>query len=128
MNHVFLTKRLSVAMPLILAALALPCAAQSQGPLPHPPSSEDTSSSPTMVRSTPSSRSTSPESRSDSDISNTPPAIPVDQIIQKFSQHESEFKKERDNYTYTQTFVFQTLDIDGAPDGEYRLTTDVSFT
>ena len=128
MNHVSSTKRLSMAMPLILAALALPCAAQTQGPLPHPPSSEDTSSSPTMVRSTPSSRSTSPESRSDSDISNTPPAIPVDQIIQKFSQHESEFKKERDNYTYTQTFVFQTLDIDGAPDGEYRLTTDVSFT
>lgn len=117
-----------MAMPLILAALVLPCAAQTQGPLPHPPSSEDTSSSPTMARSTPSSRSTSPESPSDSDISNTPPAIPVDQIIQKFSQHESEFKKERDNYTYTQTFVFQTLDIDGAPDGEYRLTTDVSFT
>jgi hypothetical protein len=128
MNHVFSPKRLSIAMPLVLAALALPCAAQTPGPLPHPPSSEDTSSSPSIVRSTPSSRSTSPESRSDSDISNTPPAIPVDQIIQKFSQHESEFKKERDNYTYTQTFVFQTLDIDGAPDGEYRLTTDVSFT
>lgn len=68
------------------------------------------------------------DGHAESEISNTPPSIPVDQIIQKFSQHESEFKKERDNYTYTQNFVFQTLDIDGVPDGEYRLTTEVSFT
>ena len=38
-------------------------------------------------------------------ITNEPPSIPAEQIIQKFSQHESEFRKERDNYTYTQTFV-----------------------
>src|ERR1700751_2226894 len=129
MNRAFSAKRiLPLAMPVMVAAFALPCAAQSQGPLPHPPSSEDTSSSPTMVRSTPASRSTSPESRSDSDISNTPPSIPVDQIIQRFSQHETEFRRERDNYTYTQTFVIQTVDFDGNPDGEYRMNSDILFT
>jgi hypothetical protein len=125
MNHALSSKQI---LPLVLAALALPCAAQTQGPLPHPPSSEDTSSSPSMVRSIPASRSTSPESRSDSDISNTPPSIPVDQIIQKFSQHETEFRNERDNYTYTQTFVIQTVDFDGNPDGEYRMNSDILFT
>jgi hypothetical protein len=128
MNRAVFSKRiLPLMMPLLLAAFALPSAAQTQGPLPHPPSSEDTSSSPAMVRSTPASRST-PESRSDSDISNTPPSIPVDQIIQKFSQHEAEFRKERDNYTYTQTFVIQTVDFDGNPDGEYRMNSDILFT
>jgi hypothetical protein len=52
----------------------------------------------------------------------------VDQIIQKFGQRESEFRKERDNYTYTQTFVIQTIDEDGRPDGEHRLTSDILFT
>jgi hypothetical protein len=56
------------------------------------------------------------------------PPIPVEQIIQKFSERESEFKRERDNFTYTQTFLFQTLDMDGQPDGQYRMVTDVTFT
>jgi len=68
----------------------------------------------------------SPQGRSALDT--TPPPIPVDQIIQKFSERESEFKRERDNFTYTQTFDFQTLDMDGQPDGEYRLISDILFT
>jgi len=44
-----------------------------------------------------------------SHITNEPPALPVEQIIQKFTEHEEEFRKERDNYTYTQIFVFQTM-------------------
>ena len=63
-----------------------------------------------------------------SHITNEPPAIPVEQIIQKFTQHEEDFRKERDNYTYTQIFVFQTIDEDGRPDGEYRLSSDILFT
>jgi len=51
----------------------------------------------------------------ESAITSEPPSLPADQIIQKFSQHESEFRTERDNYTYTQTFVFQTLDFDNNP-------------
>ena len=53
------------------------------------------------------------EAHDESEITKTPPAIPVEQIIAKFSQHESEFRKERDNYTYSQSFVIQTVDFDG---------------
>ena len=61
-------------------------------------------------------------------ISTKPPDIPVDQVIKRFGDRELEFKKERDNYTYTQTFVVQTIDFDGRPDGEYRMTSDILFT
>jgi hypothetical protein len=61
-------------------------------------------------------------------ISKDAPDIPVDQVIQKFGARELEFKKERDNYTYTQTFVIQTIDYDNRPDGEYRMTSDILFT
>jgi len=63
-----------------------------------------------------------------SKISTKPPDIPIDQVIKKFGDRELEFKKERDNYTYTQTFVVQTIDFDGRPDGEYRMTSDILFT
>ena len=39
--------------------------------------------------------------------------MPVDEIIQKFTQREEEFRKERDNFTYTQDVTFQTIDEDG---------------
>jgi hypothetical protein len=61
-------------------------------------------------------------------ISTKPPDIPVEQIVKKFGDRELEFKKERDNYTYEQTFVVQTIDFDGRPDGEYRMTSDILFT
>lgn len=61
------------------------------------------------------------------DISSQPPSIPVEQIIQRFAAREAEFKTERDNFTYVQTFVVQTIDDDGQPDGEYRMTSDVTF-
>ena len=61
-------------------------------------------------------------------ISNAPPSIPVEQVIQKFAAREEEFKKERDNYTYTQTFVIQTIDANDQPDGEYRMTSEIIFT
>jgi hypothetical protein len=52
----------------------------------------------------------------------------VNQIIQDFATHEAEFKVERDNFTYEQTFVVQTIDDDGQVDGEYRMTSDIMFT
>lgn len=52
----------------------------------------------------------------------------MEQIIQRFAERESEFKRERENYTYTQTIVVQTIDQDGQPDGEYRMTSDILFT
>jgi hypothetical protein len=57
-----------------------------------------------------------------------PPTMPIEQIIQRFAAREAAFKIERDNFTYTQTFVIQTLDADGQPDGEYRMTSDIVFT
>jgi hypothetical protein len=61
-------------------------------------------------------------------IDSAPPSIPVDQVIQKFAAREEEFRRERDNYTYTQTFVIQTIDPNGQPDGEYRMTSEIIFT
>src|SRR5260370_39849140 len=59
--------------------------------------------------------------------STEPPPIPIDQIIQRFAAREAEFKTDRDNFTYTQTFVIQTLD-GGRVDGEYRMTSEIVFT
>lgn len=56
-----------------------------------------------------------------------PPSMPVEQIIQQFAAKEAEFKIERDNFTYTQTFVMQTLDDSNRVDGEYRITSDIVF-
>lgn len=61
-------------------------------------------------------------------ISKDPPSIPVDQIIQQFAQREAEFREERENFTYVQDFVVQTIDSGGRPDGEYRMTSDIVFT
>jgi hypothetical protein len=110
-----------------LAASVSPIRAQQQGPLPPPPASAS-SGSPGMGNSGTGPAAEKTLAHTESTITNEPPATPVDQIIQKFSQHESEFRKERDNYTYTQTFVMQTVDLDGYPDGEYRMTSDILFT
>lgn len=65
----------------------------------------------------------------DNPITTDPPSIPVDQIIKRFAEREAEFKTERDNYTYTQSFAIQTIDDDSnRPDGEYRMTSDIIFT
>lgn len=69
-----------------------------------------------------------PSDQTSSAISSEPPSVPVDQIIQHFAEREAEFKRERDNYTYTQTFVVQTIDAGGQPDGEYRMTSDIVFS
>jgi len=63
-----------------------------------------------------------------SHITNEPPSIPIEKIIQKFTENEDEFRRERENYTYTQIVVLQTVDDDGQVDGEYKLTSDIQFT
>jgi hypothetical protein len=51
--------------------------------------------------------------------------LPVDEIIRRFAQHESDFKIARDNYTYTQEVLVE----DVSPNqGEYRLTSDIMFS
>ena len=121
-------KRMKMGVKALLivacALLALPLAAQQRGPLPPPPPGTVV---PSNVPSD-SAKTNASRQETSSHITNEPPAIPVEQIIQKFTQHEEDFRKERDNYTYTQIFVFQTIDEDGRPDGEYRLTSDILFT
>ena len=71
---------------------------------------------------------TSPATPGSAAPSGDAPTIPIEQIIQKFAEHEAEFRLERDNYTYTQTFSIETLDANDHPDGEYRMTSEVVFT
>jgi hypothetical protein len=115
-----------ISLFLIVAALgALRLAAQQQGPLAPPRSTSAPTSSGTP--SAPATANAAPQEGS-SHITTQPPGMPVEQIIQKFAEREDEFRKERDNYTYTQMFVIQTIDEDGQPDGEYRMTSDILFT
>ncbi len=105
------------------ATLALPMGAQRQGPLPPPPGTAIPSSAPAEPAKT-----NAPRQEVSSHIDTDTPAVPVQQIIQKFTEHEDEFRRERENYAYTQFVIMQTVDDDGQPDGEYRLTSDILFT
>lgn len=68
------------------------------------------------------------QNTTESELSTAPPKVPAEQIIQQFAARELEFRKERDNYTYTQTVVVQTIDdYSGQADGEYRKVTDIIF-
>ena len=110
-NSATATRRIAASILLASAAIAagsvataqIPTQQVNQAPTPAPPVASPT-------------------------ISKDAPDIPVEQVIQKFGARELEFKKERDNYTYTQTFVIQTIDYDNRPDGEYRMTSDILFT
>jgi hypothetical protein len=109
---------------LLLVASALfgaSLAAQQPGPLTPPPHAAVASAS------MPQSAGAGPQEVS-SHITNEPPAMPVEQIIQKFAEREEDFRKERDNFTYSQKVLMQELDEDGQPDGEFRLESDIIFT
>ena len=125
-----LPKRISAT--LILAAPLFACSlnAQQRGPLP-PPSPAESSQPAAAAQPAPSTPAPAPAPKPQAEsggISHEPPAIPVEQIIQKFGDRELEFKKERDNYTYNQSFVVQVIDNDNQVAGEYRMTSDILFT
>ena len=113
--------RLALYCATIAAALLIP-ALSTLAQLPTLDVSKTASQTPTKKTDD------APSSDEPAKISTKAPDIPVDQVIKKFGDRELEFKKERDNYTYTQTFVVQTIDFDGRPDGEYRMTSDILFT
>src|SRR5712664_3934572 len=98
--------------------LAVSLGAQQKGPLPPPPPG---TVAPTTTPAAPSKESSGGPQRS-SHITKEPPSIPVKKIIQKFTENEDEFRRERENYTYTQIVVLQTVDDDGQVDGEYKLS------
>src|SRR5437016_4899344 len=93
-----------------LAASVSPIRAQQQGPLPPPPAS-GSSGSPGTGNSGTGPAVEKTVAHTESTITNEPPATPVDQIIQKFSHHESEVRKERENYEYTQPIAMQTCKL-----------------
>jgi len=115
-------------LTLAVAILVSSLSAQQQGPLPAPPASPTAQPAPppqpVAATAAPAAK---PQSESGT-ISHEPPSIPVDQIIQKFGERELEFKKERDNYTYNQSFVVQVIDSDGQVAGEHRMNSDILFT
>ena len=129
-----LTKRRARILPFACvlfagASFSFPLAAQEEGPLPGPPPQYEPLAPPEvkLPEAAPPRKTPEVEHHS-SGISKEPPSIPADQIIQGFAQREAEFKTERENFTYVQTFVVQTIDDAGEPDGEYRMTSDVTFT
>jgi hypothetical protein len=70
----------------------------------------------------------SPSGSAASGMSQAAPSLPPDEIIRRFAAKEKEFKKARDNYTYTQTVKVQELDEDGNIGGQHQLVEDVIFT
>ncbi len=125
----------AVTMALLTFAVfcfSLPLFAQQEGPLAPASPEDDTPVRPSRAapaQPVPEIRVRPPDSRqSSSGISKEPPAIPADQIIQQFAAREAEFRAERDNFTYVQEFVIQTIDDGGRSDGEYRMTSDITFT
>jgi len=125
-----LLRRVGAILILAAAALVSSLSAQQQGPLPAPPAASPTAqSAPSPQPGAPASPAPAAKTQSESGtISHEPPALPVEQIIQKFGEREMEFKKERDNYTYNQSFVVQVIDSDGQVAGEHRMTSDILFT
>lgn len=127
---------------LVSALALLPLAAQERGPIKPPPPAAVPATSPDTVppTSAPAAGATKPSGsaadastaamreRSGSGIVNQPPDMPVEQVIKRFGERERDFKLERENYTYTQKFLIETLDVDGRPDGEYQMTSDIVFT
>lgn len=105
-----------------MAVSAMPLAAQERGPMTPPPGTL------TAAAASPAPQASSGPREKNSRVVNEPPALPVDEIIQKFAQREEDFRKERDNFTYTQDVTFQTIDEDGQVDGEYHEVRDILFS
>ena len=99
---------------LALVGTALPLAAARQGAMNIPTS--------------PAKSSADTGSAAPAGATLGPPTMPIDEIVQKFAAREAEFKLERDNFTYTQTFTIETLDASNRPDGQYTMTSDIVFT
>lgn len=51
----------------------------------------------------------------------------IQEIIRKFAAKESEFSRERENYTYRQSVRMQEYEEGGAPAGRYEIVSDIIF-
>ena len=57
----------------------------------------------------------------------TAPPMPPEEMIQKFTAKESEFRTALDQYTYRRAVTVQTIGDDGKTDGQYYEVDDVIF-
>jgi hypothetical protein len=96
-------------------------------PAPQPMPAPAASAKP-VAESEPAGQEFRISGRTSSPIVHQPPPVPIPQIIKEFAAHEAEFKIERGNFTYTQSFVVETINDEGEVDGQYRMTSDIMFT
>ena len=59
-------------------------------------------------------------------VPDQPKQITVDEIIHKFATKEKEFKEAREQYTWRQSVIVQTLD-GNVVDGQYQSVVDILF-
>ena len=120
----------TIILSTCLAAVCafLPLAARQQGTMGSAPADTKSPSDPQPKPAAAAPPQNAPASAAPQDPTLGPPTMPIDEIIQKFAAREAEFKTERDNFTYTQTFTIQTLDSSGRPDGEYTMGSEIVFT
>ncbi len=119
------TRIVPITLLVLLLSFSYTAAAQRAGPLSsHPPNSQPVTES----QQGPLMGVPREQPLAESPVTTEPLSVPIDQIIQRFGAQETEFKQERDNYTYTQTFVIQTLDSSDQVDGEYRMKSEIMFT
>jgi hypothetical protein len=116
-------KYLRRQLPIVFLFSAAALIAQSTGPLTPPPANGPAPGAPAATAPKPAPRRTV-----EAPITKEPPAMPPEQIIQKFAEKEVELKKVLGSYTWTQYFLLQTTDSDAVPDGEYEIQSDILFT
>jgi hypothetical protein len=54
--------------------------------------------------------------------------MPASEIIRKFAENESQFKMDRDNYTYSQSVLVEASTADGRDGGRFQQDSDIVFT
>ena len=126
------TTRWLSLLALLFVTTVTPTPAIAQDPGPWKPDSRTSTPPPPPPPPAAAQPDKTPQkfhSPGDNPISNEPPSQPVDEVIKHFAEREADFKRERDNFTYTQSFAIQTVDDQsGMVDGEYRMTSDIIFT
>jgi hypothetical protein len=120
-------------LALIVAITLIPIPVAAQDPGPWKPDARSSNPPPPPPPPPPAAQQDkTPQkfhSPGDNPVTNEPPSQPVDEIVKHFAEREADFKRERDNFTYTQSFAIQTVDDQsGMVDGEYRMTSDIIFT
>jgi hypothetical protein len=114
--------RLNILIPAVALLFAVNLPAQSTGPITPPPATGPAPHAPGATAPKPA-----PRKSEEAPITHEPPAMPPEQIVQKFAQREVELKSVLNSYTWTQHVVVETLDSDDLPDGKYEQESDILF-